>query len=194
MSLVGLDVSINGTGAAFDTGSFHFHTLLKRLPKKLEKVSIHNLSAHTACKFSRDLNWERYYLNSVDIAEKCALERATEAAIEGYAYSHAEDSSGFVFDIGEYTGNVKHALAAVGVKIFVYAPSEIKKFGSGKGNATKVLMVEAFLERTGPEGDPVRELIDLVGAEKKYASPVNDLVDAYWLMKLHESRRKCSTC
>jgi len=96
-------------------------------------------------------------------------------AIEGYAFG----AKGQVFNIGENTGILKLKLAEkVANDINVIAPSAIKKFATGKGNANKVLMYEAFIEETE---DDLAELFEF----DPYAgqSPVSDIIDSYYIAK-----------
>ena len=63
----------------------------------------------------------------------------------------------------------------------VFAPSEIKKFATGKGNANKMLMYEAFVEETGDDLANLFEIDDYSGQ-----SPVSDIVDSYYIAKYRD--------
>ena len=96
-------------------------------------------------------------------------------AIEGYAFG----AKGQVFNIGENTGILKLKLAEkVANDINVIAPSAIKKFATGKGNANKVLMYEAFVEETGDDLAKLFEFNPYTGQ-----SPVSDIIDSYYIAK-----------
>ena len=96
-------------------------------------------------------------------------------AIEGYAFG----AKGQVFNIGENTGILKLKLAEkVANDINVIAPSAIKKFATGKGNANKVLMCEAFIEDTGDDLAKLFEFDPYTGQ-----SPVSDIIDSYYISK-----------
>ena len=100
-------------------------------------------------------------------------------AIEGYAFG----AKGQVFNIGENTGILKYKLAEkVSNVINVIAPSAIKKFATGKGNANKLLMYEAFVEETG---DDLAELFEFDPYNGQ--SPVSDIVDSYYIAKYCDS-------
>ena len=95
--------------------------------------------------------------------------------IEGYAFG----AKGQVFNIGENTGILKLKLAEkVANDINVIAPSAIKKFATGKGNANKVLMYEAFVEETGDDLAKLFEFNPYTGQ-----SPVSDIIDSYYIAK-----------
>ncbi len=97
-----------------------------------------------------------------------------EAWLEGYSYG----SKGKVFNIGENTGLLKHYLWEAEIPFEVLAPSAVKKCATGKGNANKDAMYEAFLKDEGA--------FDLAGLltpkAKKIISPVSDIVDAYYIL------------
>ena len=96
-------------------------------------------------------------------------------AIEGYAFG----AKGQVFNIGENTGILKLKLAEkVANDINVIAPSAIKKFATGKGNANKLLMYEAFVEETGDDLAKLFEFDPYNGQ-----SPVSDIIDSYYIAK-----------
>jgi Holliday junction resolvasome RuvABC endonuclease subunit len=97
-------------------------------------------------------------------------------SIEGYAYS----STGQVFQIGENMGLLKHKLWESKTPFAVYAPTTIKKFATGKGNATKELMYESWLKETDIN---LKEI--MIPNREKIGNPVSDIVDAYFIAKYH---------
>lgn len=99
--------------------------------------------------------------------------------LEGYAYGAG--SKGLVFQIGENTGTLKHRMWVDKIPFIVTPPTVIKKFATGKGNANKERMWESFLEETH------YDLYSVFGMEskKKDASPISDIIDAYYLAKYY---------
>lgn len=94
--------------------------------------------------------------------------------IEDYSFG----SKGKTFHIAENTGMVKNKLWKTGYPINPIPPTVIKKFGHGKGNATKDQMYEAFVKETGVD------LMKLYQPKaKNVGSPVGDLVDSYFICK-----------
>jgi len=96
---------------------------------------------------------------------------ADHIVIEDYAMG----AKGRVFHLGENCGLLKHKLWHNGLTFSVIAPTALKKFATGKGNADKCAMVEAFRLRTG---------IDLpvhMQGGKDCGSPVSDIVDSWFL-------------
>ena len=122
--------------------------------------------------FTTDTDCQRYSSISDWALEVCS--GVDEVALEGYAMG----AKGRVFNIAENTGILKWRLWQATTPIEVIPPSVIKKFATGKGNANKEKMHEAFMEETG---------VDLIKAmtpsKRKVGNPVSDVVDAYYICK-----------
>lgn len=101
------------------------------------------------------------------------LECVETVAIEGYAYG----ARGKVFNIGENTGILKLKIIESQYQLEVLQPGEIKKFATGKGNANKQAMYDAWLEETGID---LEKIMDCKGD----SGPINDVVDSYYICKL----------
>ena len=95
--------------------------------------------------------------------------------LEGYSYG----STGRVFHIAENTGVLKYNLWDAKIPVEIIPPTTIKKFATGKGNANKQKMYESFVEEN-PSSD-IRSL--LTPRSSNVISPVNDIVDAYFITK-----------
>lgn len=90
--------------------------------------------------------------------------------IEGYSFG---SSAGRAFDIAENCGLLKHYIWMEQYKFSTIPPTTLKKFATGKGNADKEAMHEAFKA----EKFDLQELL----SQKK--TPTSDLIDAYFLAK-----------
>jgi Holliday junction resolvasome RuvABC endonuclease subunit len=98
-----------------------------------------------------------------------------KVGLEGYSYG---STGSRLFEIGENTGLLKHKMWTSAVDFEVYAPTSVKKFACGKGNANKEKIWEAFIEETQ------LNLFHLIGQEVgKNWNPVSDMVDAYYMCK-----------
>jgi len=93
--------------------------------------------------------------------------------LEGYAFG----ATGRVFQIAENTGLLKHKLFENEFTFSIYAPSEIKKFATRKGNASKELLNETFKEQEG------LDLKDLLNLTDKQWNPSSDIIDSYYICK-----------
>lgn len=94
-------------------------------------------------------------------------------AVEDYSMG----SKGKVFHIAENTGILKYLLWKYNVPFITVPPTQIKKFATGKGNAKKEQMLEAFTKETN------LDLSKIMGQAGKLDSPVTDVVDAYYIAK-----------
>ena len=92
-------------------------------------------------------------------------------AIEGYSYA----STGAVFSIAENTSYLKMALYKAGIKKREYSPTTNKMFYTGKGNATKEMMIREFRK-----SNPLN-LSETILNSDSASCPLNDIVDAYAL-------------
>jgi Holliday junction resolvasome RuvABC endonuclease subunit len=86
-------------------------------------------------------------------------------------------SKGKVFNIAENCGALKTLLWQHDYPIKTVAPTVVKKFATGKGNATKDKMLEQFETDTGIK------LKEILQPKRMLGSPTTDLVDAYYICK-----------
>ena len=107
-------------------------------------------------RFSRLASW---------VCDELMWQMRPRIVIENYAYA----ATGRVFDIGENTGILKYKLNKCGMRFETVTPQIVKKYATGKGNAKKADMYDAFVEDTG---------IDL-GKIKQWS----DIADSYWISK-----------
>lgn len=107
-------------------------------------------------------------------------------AIEDYAFS----ATGRVFHIGEHTGILKYLLEKSSISFVPVSPTAVKKFATGKGNADKQKMTNAFLNAYPPARAWITDFfprticVDTAPAK----SPLSDLADAYWIANYAASR------
>lgn len=148
---------------------FHYDGGSKPSKKKLAKLEEDklNIKASFAPLYTHEM--ERYN-NIASWVHKVAIKDRTVDSVwvEGYSMG----SKGNVTAICENGGILKHSLWQGGIPYNMIAPSSIKKFFSGKGNANKTIMYDAFLERTGIDIAALYEL-------KPDENPISDIVDAY---------------
>jgi hypothetical protein len=130
-------------------------------------------------KFSSDTHrYDNLSSWSIDIVAK-----ADVVFVEGYAFG----AVGRVFQIAENAGLLKYFMWKRGVPFDVFAPSEIKKHATGKGNATKDKLYDAFVAETGVD---IRQELGIVGVNDW--NPVSDIVDSYYIAKLGFMKEKRS--
>ena len=91
--------------------------------------------------------------------------------LEDYSFA----STGRVFHIAENMGLLKYKLFKNDLRYNLLAPAQVKKFATGKGNANKEKMIEAFKEDSGCD--------ILKKFECNFTSPVSDIADSYFICK-----------
>lgn len=123
---------------------------------------------------------ERFDLLASWAVGKCL--EASGIVIEDYAMG----AKGKVFHLGENCGLLKHKLWSAGLSFHTVPPSVLKKHATGKGNADKCAMIEAFVKRTNVD------IAAAMGTPSGCGSPVSDLVDSYYLADYALTRKRPS--
>jgi len=101
-----------------------------------------------------------------------------EVFIEGYAF--ATSGTSHVRSIAENTGLLKHKMHKVKQSFTSVPPTVIKKYATGKGNANKEIMYDAFCAEILTPPDLKSRLTP---KSKKLRNPVTDIVDSYFICK-----------
>lgn len=170
----GLDWSMSSPGLAIGNTNFDEIQFFGIRKKKKQASSSKQIILLEEPLYS--CNAERFYKLAELYVKILLAHGVTEVFIEGYAYG----ATGNVFDIGECTGMVKYLMWANDIKFTPIVPGVVKKFATGKGNSNKTKMWEAFSTTTNYQMD---KFIDDEVKGDKIPSPVNDMVDAYWLLQ-----------
>lgn len=118
---------------------------------------------------------QRYENLSSWVLDKIQKYNVERAFIEGYAFG----AVGRVFQIAENAGQLKYALWKKDIPYDVYAPTEIKKHATGKGNANKEMLYDAFLAETTVD---IRQRLNIIN--KNDWNPLSDIVDSYYIAKI----------
>lgn len=122
MNIIGLDLSLTSTGVARADGSS-----LRIRSKKTGPERLHEIQEAVAI----------------------LIRGADLCIIEGYSYGSKGRS---VFQIGELGGVIRHFLWEYGLPYVEVAPSALKKFATGRGNAGKDEVLAAAIRRLDYQG------------------------------------------
>lgn len=175
-AFVGIDYSItspcvavyvNDKDFSFEHIHFHYLTSIKRE----EGVFGPSGNIHGASYPVYKSDEERHHKISEWVLTN--TDRFATFGIEGYSMG----SKGRVFNLAENCGLLKWKLWIQKSHYTSIPPTVVKKFATGKGNANKEAMYDAFVADTGVD------LIALVSPNKKLGNPVTDIVDAYYILK-----------
>jgi Holliday junction resolvasome RuvABC endonuclease subunit len=174
MVIAGIDYSMTspaivihkGTTWSFENCKFYFRTDKKSLEMKTARFESQLIDKWTCAeeRFAAGAAWAHAILSA---------ERPERLTLEGYAMG----AKGLVFHIGENTGQLKQQLWKLSIPFDVPAPSAIKKFATGKGNAKKDAMEAAFVAETN------FDMRKAMGQTQSSFSPSGDLIDAYYMAK-----------
>jgi Holliday junction resolvasome RuvABC endonuclease subunit len=175
MRIAGVDYSLRCPAVCVFDGNkkfcisectFHFMSPTKKydaqFPQNINGTLMHE-HKHECERYSAISDW------ALQIVKDCDL-----VCIEDYAFA----AKGKVFHIGENTGIFKYLLWKQGVKYSTVPPTQVKKFGTGRGNAKKEDVYAAFKAETRVD---LQSVLGTTGAQIK--SPVADLADAYYICK-----------
>jgi Holliday junction resolvasome RuvABC endonuclease subunit len=117
---------------------------------------------------------EQRFHNISEWAMACIDDVEAKVVVEDYAMG----AKGKVFHIAENCGLLKYKLWSEGFKFETLAPTALKKFATGKGNADKNSMHTQFVKDTG-----VDLMKEMTPNAKDCVSPVSDVVDSFYLAK-----------
>ena len=94
--------------------------------------------------------------------------------IEGYSFGSKGQG---LFQIAENCGILKYRLQEQNLSYQTVVPSVVKKGATGKGNADKEMMYEAFVKDTKID---LKKIFDT----EKVGNPISDIVDSYYIQKV----------
>ena len=184
MRIAGIDYSLTSPAICVwkstddDDGFFNFDDCALyylEIPKRRGPTPHGILNIHTDPYPEWETEEERHELLSkwtMSIITGC------EVFIEGYAF--ATSGTSHVRSIAENTGLLKHKMYKVKQSFTSVPPTVIKKYATGKGNANKEGMYEAFVDELLTPTDLKERLTPKA---TKVKNPVSDLVDAYFIAK-----------
>ena len=104
------------------------------------------------------------------------IQGCSEVYLEGYAYGVTSNRA----PIYENTAILKHKMWKRKISFKTYPPTVVKKFATGKGNANKEQMYEAFVDELLTPTDLKERLTPRA---TKVINPISDIVDAYFIAK-----------
>jgi crossover junction endodeoxyribonuclease RuvC len=145
LRIVALDLSLNSTGVATTAHA-------------LDDVETWVLK--TKLTGMERLAWLRLRITEIATGP---WEEASVVVLEGYSFGSQGRA---VFQIGEAGGVVRLALHDLGIPVVEIAPSALKKYATGSGNAPKDAVLQAAVIRSG------------------HIFQTNDCADAWWLHQM----------
>jgi len=174
-TIVGIDYSLTSPAICVnhnDKLNFYYLTNKKKYIGEMSKniMGVEHSEYKTPIeRFSQISNWAINTFNRLSY-----VSNNLNIFIEGYSFGSKGQG---VFQIAENGGILKYRLEQLKLPYEVLPPSVIKKGATGKGNADKDMMYEAFERET---------MINLkkVFDTEKVGNPISDIVDSYYIMKI----------
>lgn len=178
LNIAGIDYSLRGPAICIFAGEhkeefsfkncvFHFLSDIKRH----DRMYLLNIFGGSFKIFAEES--ERYDSISSWALEK--IQACDRVSLEGYSFG---SQSNRLFQIAENAAILKYKCYQHGLPLDIVPPSQIKKFATGKGNASKSDMYFSFLEDTGVD---IRK--EITPSASKIINPVSDIVDSYYICK-----------
>ena len=152
--------------------SFHYLTKTKKYEGywEIDGGNV-KITGHLMPKFDDDIDrWDSISGWVMRTIEDWTVDYAF---LEDYSFG----STGRTFQIGENFGLLKYKLRLGIIPWLTVPPTVLKKFATGKGNAKKEDMQEAFIKETGWDIKAA-----LQQTEKQW-NPSSDIIDAYFLVE-----------
>ena len=164
----------NGGHFDFDRCVFHYLSNTEKQRQSAAGSGLDNLRAEPYPEWqSEEERHEKLATWAYNIVQGC-----DEVFLEGYAFATSAQAG--VRSLAENTGLLKHKMWKNKLIFRTYPPTVIKKFATGKGNANKDQMYDAFIsELLTP--DDLKER--LTPKAKKVTNPISDIVDSYFIAK-----------
>ena len=172
-TIVGIDYSLTSPAicvAKDDKLNFYYLTSKKKYDGKMaENIEgqLHDEFDNPMHRFGLISDWVFYVLYDLH-------EGDYEIYIEGYSFGSKGQG---VFQIAENCGILKYRLEQEALSWSTVVPSVVKKGATGKGNADKDMMYEAFIKETNID---LKKIFDT----DKVGNPVSDIVDSYYIAKV----------
>lgn len=176
MIIAGIDYSLNGPAICVFNGNNHFifekcEFYFLTDTKKYAKTFLGNIHGKIFDEYEEEC--ERYDTISDWVMKR--IMGCDQIALEGYAYG----AQGRVFHIAENTGILKYKCYQSSIPIEIVTPSHIKKLATGKGNADKKAMYQAFVKEVNL---PLHDII--TPGKSDIGNPVSDIIDSYYICKI----------
>jgi len=153
----------------YETVNLYFRSNLMRFEAFKEGNLEGSNHGPWACEMDRYDDISSWTLNILD------SNSVDQVYLEGYSFG----STGRVFNIAENTAILKYNLWEELIHYEVIPPTTVKKYATGKGNASKEDMFNKFNEEN-PNAN-LKEL--LTPRSSGVISPLNDIIDAYYILK-----------
>ena len=182
-TIVGIDYSLTSPAVCINNEGeymFYYLTSKKKYIGQMAKniIGYEHIEYDTPIKrFSQISDWAINTFNRLSYDLK-----NLKVFIEGYSFGSKGQA---IFQIAENCGILKYRLQQLKINYDTVVPSVVKKGATGKGNADKDMMYDAFTKETKID---LKKLFDT----DKVGNPISDIVDSYFIQKVGYDNLLCS--
>ena len=178
MNIVGIDYSITSPSICIDGNLFYFITPKKKFAEDWNVNGMTFKGLYYDPKKWKHSDLERFSFLS-NVFRTVLYSYKGSVVFEGYALG----AKGKVFNIAEATGIMKKGLVDDGWSVEEsIPPTVIKRYVTGKGNATKDDMAQAW------KRDHDFDLFETLGNRNPKDSPASDIVDSYYVWYTYKEK------
>ncbi|QGZ16034.1 hypothetical protein Kuja_0430 [Vibrio phage vB_VchM_Kuja] len=183
--VAGLDLSINSPAICvwntehphkFENIRFYNYGKIKRLNGTYAKGNVNILVQEPYAteeeRFRKVANWVKAVIVS---------EGVTDVSLEGYSMGSKTNN---ICQTAECCSLTKQNLDLLGIPFEIIPPTTAKKYFTGAGNAEKPEIIKAFTDIMG------FDLVKHLDIQTKVPKPVDDLADAYSILRNHSIIKK----
>ena len=167
---IGIDYSLTSPAVCLDNGNLMFFYLTNK--KKWTGQMSEDIIGYEHKEWTDPIQRFTYISDFVfDIIGSLVN---PQIFIEGYSFGSKGQG---LFQIAENCGILKYRLLQKGYTYNTVVPSVVKKGATGKGNADKDMMYEAFVKETKLD---LKKIFDT----EKVNNPLSDIADSYFIQKV----------
>ena len=168
---IGIDYSLTSPAVCVNDGDLNFYYLTNK--KKWIGKQSDNIIGYEHKEWTDPI--QRFGQISDFVFDILSPLGTPEIYIEGYSYGSKGQG---LFQIAENCGILKYRILQKGLGYTSVVPSVVKKGATGKGNADKDMMYEAFCKEL-PDYN-LKKTFDT----EKVGNPLSDIVDSYYIKKV----------
>ena len=182
-TIVGIDYSLTSPAVCINDGDLTFYYLTNK--KKLIGQMNENIFGYEheewtdPIKRFKNISNFVFYVLGKHISPTIGFRSIDKIFIEGYSYGSKGQG---LFQIAENCGILKYRLQEMNLQYETVVPSVVKKGATGKGNADKDMMYEAFKKETKLD---LKKIFDT----EKVGNPISDIADSYFIQKVGNELR-----
>ena len=177
-TIIGIDYSLTSPAICVNNGNlmFYYLTTKKKWVGQMSEniIGYEHDDWNDPIKRFKNISNFVFYVLGKHISITIGFKSIEHIFIEGYSYGSKGQG---LFQIAENCGILKYRLLENSLPYSTVVPSVVKKGATGKGNADKDKMYEAFVKETKID---LKKIFDT----EKVGNPISDIADSYFIQKV----------